>query len=199
MSKKQEIIDAAVREFGEYSYDAASINRIIKASGTSKGTFYHYFRDKKDLYFSIMEEAVKIKQEYLSRMMEQVKGQADFFELMRAQTKAAARLMRDMPELFRFGAMYAKETGAIRNEINAKYIGSVGGFFQEIVETGIREGKFTDRYSPEFTSRIIRHLMVNYYDVLFEKDEAPTIEMVEQRLDILFDFLREAFSRKPEG
>jgi len=193
MSKKQEIIDAAIREFGEHSYDAASINRIIKASGTSKGTFYHYFRDKKDLYFSIIYDMIRIKQEYMGRMMAQVENQADFFELMKAQVKVAAQLVEDMPELYQFGVMYAKESSGIKDEISEKFIAPIGDYFQQIVEVAIQQGKFTDQYPPEFVARIIRYLIVNYYDVLFDKSEAPTIEKIEQRLDLMFDFLQRGF------
>jgi AcrR family transcriptional regulator len=194
MSKKQEIIDAAVREFGSCSYDAASINRIIKASGTSKGTFYHYFRDKKGLYFSIFEELVKIKQEYMAAMMEEIKGQTDFFEMMKAQTKAATIFMREMPEFYQFGVMFAKETGAIRDEVGDKYIAPIGDAFEAIVKIGIQQGKFTDRYPPEFIAKVIRFLLLNYYDMLFGPGETPAIEMIEQQLDLMFDFLQRGFA-----
>ena len=190
MSKKQEIIDAAIREFGENSYDAASINRIIKASGTSKGTFYHYFSDKKDLYFSIIDEAVIIKQQYMARMMEQIQNRTDFFEMMKAQTKAAAEFMKERPEMYRFGTMYAKESGAIRDEVVAKFIAPVGDVFQKIIEEGIAQGKFSDRYPPEFIAGIIRFLMMNYYDALFDKEKPPSVETIREGLDMLFDFIQ---------
>ena len=190
MSKKQEIIDAAVREFGSCSYDAASINRIIKASGTSKGTFYYYFRDKKDLYFSIIEEAVRIKQQYLAKMMEHIQARADFFDMMKAQTKAVVQFMKETPELYRFGMMYAKESSEIKDEVIAKYIAPVGDAFQRIVEEGIAQGEFTDRYPPEFVARLIRFLMMNYYDALVDKQESPAAETIQEMLDMLFDFLR---------
>jgi AcrR family transcriptional regulator len=190
MSRKQDIIDAAIKEFGEFSYDTASVNRIISASGTSKGTFYHYFRDKKDLYCSIIEDSIRIKQQYMAQMMADVKARNDFFDVMKVQVKATAQFMRDMPDLYRFGAMFARETSAIKDEISARYIPQVGDSFQKIVEAGVAEGMFTDRYPPSFVVRIIRHLMLTYYDALFDKDEAPTIEAIEERLDMLFDFIR---------
>ena len=48
--KKDDIINSAIEEFGKYDYDRASVNAIIENSRTSKGTFYHYFANKEELY-----------------------------------------------------------------------------------------------------------------------------------------------------
>jgi len=195
MSKRDDIIDAAIKEFGENSYDAASINRIIKLSGTSKGTFYHYFSDKKALYFSIIEDAVRIKQEYFARMMGHVKQEEnDFFEMMKAQAKAGAVFMHENPGLYKFGTQFIKEQSHIKDEFAATYLPELSGSFMKIVEAGIAGKNFTKRYPAEFTARIIGYTTLNYYDILFDKDEMPTPEKIEQMLDLLFDFLKRGFS-----
>lgn len=190
MSKKQEIIDAAVREFGEHSYDAASVNRIIKASDTSKGTFYHYFRDKKALYFSIIEDAVRIKQEYFMRMMSEVKQEgSDFFAMMKVQAKAGIAFMRENPELYKFGLKFAMEQGPIRNEFDERFLPTISSSFMEVIEAGVANKKFTNRYPPEFIARIIWYMSMNYFDILFDKGASPSSEEIENNLEMLYDFL----------
>lgn len=194
MSKKDEIIDAAVREFGENSYDAASINRIIKASGTSKGTFYHYFKDKKSLYFAIIDEAMKTKHEYLSVMLNEIAQGSDFFDMMKAQAKAAAAFVDENPGLYKFGMMYASEQGPIKSEVAERYITGVGDTYQKIIAAGLSNNNFTDRYPSDFIVRIIFYMTMNYYDILFDKNEKPSMDEVEKRLDMMFDFLKRGFS-----
>lgn len=48
--KRGRIFEAAVDEFSEVRFSEASINRIIKAAGISRGSFYQYFEDKEDLF-----------------------------------------------------------------------------------------------------------------------------------------------------
>ena len=195
MSKRDDIINAAVKEFGEYSYDAASINRIITASGTSKGTFYHYFRDKKALYFAIIEGAIKIKQAYFARMMEDVKhGVTDFFDILKAQAKAGAEFMRENPGLWKFGTQFVKEQSQVKKEFEVKYLPGISDSYIKVVEAGIAGKNVTNRYPPDFISRIIGYVSMNYYDILFDKDEMPTPQTIEQRLDMLFDFLKRGLS-----
>lgn len=52
--KRQQIVDAAVEEFAENGLENASTNRIIAASGISKGSFYQYFDDKQDVFDYLM-------------------------------------------------------------------------------------------------------------------------------------------------
>ena len=53
---KKNIVSAAWRLFYEQGYDDTTVDEIIRASGTSKGTFYHYFKGKDALLTSLSEE-----------------------------------------------------------------------------------------------------------------------------------------------
>lgn len=195
MSKRDDIIDAAIVEFGENSYDTASINRIIKTSGTSKGTFYHYFRDKKALYHAIIEKAMQIKQVYLAQTMDEVcKNEGDFFDALKLQIKAATDFARESPEYYRLGVMAVMDKSMEKDEVLNKYMPDVGSYFLEVIKAGMSQGDFSKRYPPEFVSRIVWYMMMNYYDILFAEGEMPTPEKVEQRLDMLFDFLKRGFA-----
>ncbi len=52
--KRNLILQAAVEEFAEKGYKAASISRIVAVSKIAKGSFYQYFDDKDDLFEHIV-------------------------------------------------------------------------------------------------------------------------------------------------
>jgi AcrR family transcriptional regulator len=52
--KRERIMAAAECEFLENSFEAASINRIIKEAAIPRGSFYQYFEDKKDIFLYIV-------------------------------------------------------------------------------------------------------------------------------------------------
>lgn len=47
---RQRILDAAMEEFAERGYEGASLNTAWAKYGISKGSIYHHFRDKDELY-----------------------------------------------------------------------------------------------------------------------------------------------------
>ena len=49
-AQQQTILTAALDEFAAHGFHDASLNRIIDAAGTSKGSMYYYFDGKEDLF-----------------------------------------------------------------------------------------------------------------------------------------------------
>lgn len=50
MIARFKILQLALNEFANYSYEKSSINRICTEGNISKGVMYHYFKDKDELY-----------------------------------------------------------------------------------------------------------------------------------------------------
>ncbi|WDV46197.1 TetR/AcrR family transcriptional regulator [Clostridiaceae bacterium M8S5] len=48
--KIKKIVKASLEEFAKFGKDKASLNKILKTAGISKGIFYHYFNDKENLF-----------------------------------------------------------------------------------------------------------------------------------------------------
>ena len=65
---KQDILHAAIAEFGRVGYRAASTNEIVKKAGVSKGLLFHHFKCKEQLYTAcqmyVLEEYGKYMQEH---------------------------------------------------------------------------------------------------------------------------------------
>ncbi|WP_349763839.1 TetR/AcrR family transcriptional regulator [Fusobacterium sp. SYSU M8D902] len=50
MIARFKILQVALNEFANYSYENSSINRICSEGNISKGVMYHHFKDKDELY-----------------------------------------------------------------------------------------------------------------------------------------------------
>lgn len=57
--KRRAILDTAAEEFALHGFEGASYNAIIEKLGLSKGVMYYYFNDKRDLFTTIVLEAVE--------------------------------------------------------------------------------------------------------------------------------------------
>lgn len=61
-SVKRDRLTVAVKtEFAQRDYRAASVDRITGAAGISKGSFYQYFRDKRDAYAFAVEDSLQAR------------------------------------------------------------------------------------------------------------------------------------------
>lgn len=65
------LINAALRLFGERGYHATSLQDVIRAAGCSKGAFYHYFDSKEDLLLLFHDTFIDHLLDYAERVREQ--------------------------------------------------------------------------------------------------------------------------------
>lgn len=52
---KEHILNSALQLFLEKGFEAATMMDLVRASGFSKGAFYHHFKNKEDLYHATIE------------------------------------------------------------------------------------------------------------------------------------------------
>lgn len=55
---KDRIIETSLRLFEEFGYSRVTVDRIVEESGTSKGGFYHNFKSKDELLYTIHDHFI---------------------------------------------------------------------------------------------------------------------------------------------
>ena len=90
MSKKLEICDKAIELFCERGYDNTPMSHIAKALDVSKAILYHYFSNKEELLFSIIDYQME---KYLSPLIDQAAAIADPEQRLRYFLKNYTRLI----------------------------------------------------------------------------------------------------------
>ncbi|MCD8225059.1 MAG: TetR family transcriptional regulator [Clostridiales bacterium] len=78
--KRAKIRAAALKEFSRVSYDKVSINQIILNAGISRGSFYTYFEDKRDVVQYLLEDIGDKIKVYCDEALFREKG--DYFKIM---------------------------------------------------------------------------------------------------------------------
>ncbi|PIE51799.1 hypothetical protein CSA37_00570 [Candidatus Fermentibacteria bacterium] len=70
---RQRIMESALAEFQEKGFQNASMRCIAKNAGFAVGNIYNYFRDKNELFFSVMEPITQPLNDYIEKMIEKIK------------------------------------------------------------------------------------------------------------------------------
>lgn len=55
--KRRQILESAIKCFGEKGYQNTTIDDIVKDSKMSKGTVYNYFKNKEELYLTLFDQS----------------------------------------------------------------------------------------------------------------------------------------------
>ncbi len=98
--KKNRIRQAAVTEFGEKGYTAASINTMVQRLGIAKGSIFQYFGDKKGLFLFVFDSAMTTVKNYLKKVREKTK-EKPLFDRLEATLLAGVFFLKKHPLIYR--------------------------------------------------------------------------------------------------
>lgn len=98
--KRLAIINAGYRVFSKNSYKKSPVSEIAAEAGISKALLFHYFKNKKELYLYLLNNAAETTFTYLQDY--KCYEDEDVFEIMLRGLKAKVSLMKKYPDLTAF-------------------------------------------------------------------------------------------------
>jgi len=188
--KKLNIIEGALKVFGEKGYEDTTISAISKASNISDATVYEYFSSKEDVLFSISElytarenERIRSISHYIHSPQEKIRviiqAYLEFYEKNRLYTSVALLLLKGNRNFIKSTAYQTVKTSA-RSIVDA---------FKE----GVEKGVFRDDLDPYIVRNMIlgfiEHLTIQW--LLLNRPKS----LAENR-DIIFDMVMRAIVKE---
>ena len=147
---KKNIVSAAWRLFYEQGYDDTTVDEIIRASGTSKGTFYHYFKGKDALLTSLSELFDNKYEELIQDMPEEMGSFEKLLYLNQElfgmiETSVSRELLASMysSQLVTKGEKHLLDQNRIYYRL-----------LNELIAKGQRDGELTTRMSANEIAKI---------------------------------------------
>ncbi|HAS73919.1 MAG TPA: TetR/AcrR family transcriptional regulator [Clostridiales bacterium UBA8960] len=153
--KRENILDAAMSEFEKTSYENVSINQIVAKSGISKGSFYQYFEDKKDLYKYILSLIVKKKVDYITPVMMNP-FEHNFFTVIREMNLSGLKFAKDNPRYLAIGNWMLKDMNKpFYKEIISENQGQAHDVYVMLLNNAIKNGTVRPDIDVDLAARMI--------------------------------------------
>jgi len=190
--KRDRVINAAVDEFYEYGYHKASISRIVKRASIAKGSFYHYFEEKDDLYKYLFELGGERKIKYIGPVLMNI-GAVDFFTLLRDTYLAGIRFSISEPKFSAIGQELVTMTNVkIKDEIMAENDQKGIDFFMNLLKMAQVNGELRLDLDLEFVAKMIIAFNMNIVDLYLKEcgegpidEEESMMKFVDKMIDML--------------
>lgn len=127
--KQQRIIHAGWKVFSQDIYRKCPVGEIAKEADISKSLLFHYFKNKKELYFFLLEEAMRHAMDIMNT--DAILQKKDFFEILETGMEMKLELMVHHRELSEFVIMaYYEKDEEVAPEIQEwaqKILGQFSG------------------------------------------------------------------------
>jgi AcrR family transcriptional regulator len=148
VERRAAVVDAALRVFGEGSYDGATTADIARAAGVSEPILYRHFGCKRDLYFACLDEMWQRLRDKVDQM---VADEPDAREWLFAMPKAVLSLREQgvhPNQLWIQALSEAGEDAEIRRYVR-KHIREVHRFAAELYRRAQAEGGMPAGRDPD--------------------------------------------------
>jgi TetR/AcrR family transcriptional regulator len=136
--RRNEILHAALRAFGEKGYHATTLEDIADAIGVRKTALYHYFPDKEAILFECHRESLAEVARHLREAREQFDDAPD---RLRYVVREHVRVMTDTLE----GSTLAFEIPALSPKHQKKIVAARDRYergLRQIITQGMEDGHF---------------------------------------------------------
>ena len=204
--KREKILDIAITEFSKNPYDVASISNIVRISGISKGSFYNYFNNKKDLYRYLVELGTEEKLNCLKELPAP-KPDAQLFDYVKWQFLSSAYFEINNPRLARIAFRAFIEEIPFPKMTEELQRRGTTQFFKQLISQGILHGEVAPGIDPDMASFVLESLFYQFgkyfiqrlglTEADFKNDHFYDSEKVQQLLDNLMEILEFGMKRSP--
>ena len=195
-SKREAVLSQAFIEFATHDYTSASLSRIVRKAGIAKGSMYQYFENKRDLYFYLIDSALKRKLDFISSDSEKT-----FFNEFKSIIIASARFDFAHPEISGLITHARSEPpGEELENIADELIGRSREFFEGFVRGAVERGEvrgdvglivhILDQTALTFS----HYLQRNHPDELINGGE-----ILEKKAEDLVGVLKNGLSKKTDS
>ncbi len=137
IESKKRILDAAMRVFSERGYAKANMRMIAKAAGLSTGGLYIYFKNKEDMYLTLIKNRLDHHAARIRETLDSIDNPAEAIatfitmHINHARKNKELILVQGREHGFKFGI-----------EMKRKFFRSQRRLIENIIAKGIRDGIF---------------------------------------------------------
>lgn len=181
--KQERILQAAIDEFAQYRFRDASINRIIKAAGIPRGSFYQYFKDKEDLYLLVLQ---KISAEKISVYANHPPPDPDatFFEAALASLPAMLDWVECCPKYNQIGMLMLQDDDEFTRWI-AGNLSASHSWFVERLEKDREKGFLREDANPALVAQTLAALIPILLREYYSHGKDETIQKLKDIFELL--------------
>ncbi len=174
--RKNDLIISALKMFCKKGYHSTTINDIVKKAKCSHGLFYHYFKNKKELFDAVCETRGKSMMFFLDKVLEEDSNFVD--KLIRLTEYTFNNMKNDQIFAYRYYFFVSRIFEKAENNIMPPKDKVPPHLrMSEFFEKGINCGDFHDKYSPKECAKIYNSIVENANDIKNEVKKEKNLSL----------------------
>lgn len=166
--RRAALVEATVAEIAAVGYESASLNRIIRAAGMGKSSFYHFVGSKSELLDVVMNDVIEAARAAWSPPAPESFDAPDFWARVDALLADLGRAAAAEPALQLLGDLFAAPPASTGDATTARaarerLLADIAGWMHEVLDAGRRADQVRDDMPLDLQRQIV-FAMLNAVD-----------------------------------
>ena len=140
---KSKIVQAAWKLFNEQGYDNTTIEDIVELSGTSRGSFYHYF-DSKD---SVIASMTFVLDDEYKKIIERIPDDMSAYDTLLMLNLEICKFIENQLTVETAAQLFGSQLGVSHERIINNRDRYYYKLLRSVIEKGIANGEITGDYT----------------------------------------------------
>lgn len=188
--KIMNILEGALKVFGEIGYENATISDICRAAKISDATLYEYFDSKEEVLFSIPEEYTKREVERLKEIMPHIRGAK---EKLWAIIKGYLVFYQENRLYTSVVLLTLKGNKRFLNAPAYRFVREASRGIVDVYNQGVSEGIFRD----DIDGYLVRNMILGFIEhITIQWLLIGRPERITDYVDIIFDMMIRSIEKK---
>ncbi len=185
IERKRDIINTAMKLFAEKDFHEVKVDEIAQKVGLSKGTLYLYFKNKEDLFFSIIKDKTEL---LFSKLKSAIQNDAPYLERLENFINYYLSFFEEYQPYFKLihsekGRMDIKGQNRLRDHMIKTYY-DYESVLQKFIKEGQKEGILRS-IDPGAVTKALRGLLNSFtFDWIFIQAKGSLVQQTSTVLDI---------------
>lgn len=193
-AKRNKIIESALDEFSTYTFNSASINRIVEKAQIAKGSFYQYFEDKMDLYKYLLDQIVEHKMKYFPSI-----DTTNFFTYYKILFDLGTQFAEENPK-YALLANFLYKDSALRTEILGEMEEKNHEYIKSLLQKGQENKDIRKDIDLDIVTLLLYHLNIMIAELHFNPpaywQDATDFKSLSSKL---IDIIENGIKDSPQG
>lgn len=148
--RKLELIDTARRLFQIKGYDKVTMQDVMDSLDIAKGTIYHYFKSKEELFEAVVENIVDTNSERMQILMQETTGTAlDKIQVL----VAAGNISLENEKILH--VLHKRSNDAMHTRLLAVALIKQAPLYEKLIQQGCDEGIFQTKNPLECAELVL--------------------------------------------
>lgn len=179
--RRNEILNTAEKLFHAKGYDKCTVNDILKEVNIAKGTFYYYFKSKKEVLDSVVSRYTDI---VVSRV-EEILTKDDINPEEKLMRTFMAMRIKDEVDDNTFDELHKNENALLHQETLNQIITVMSPVLVKIIEEGIEKKVWSCKYPLQYMQIFLAASITITDEGIFELDDNSQEKVMEALIAVL--------------